>query len=280
MTGTRARTQRPRPRFDPCGGPRYRRALTVAAHAAGAAGASAAGAGARGSVIPWQVVEQAASPDGTPLVLVRRGDEWEVRAGGYTLMSSRTHASEEALAEIAFELRPHARRVLVGGLGLGFTLRATLDRLPKGGRVVVAELSQALVDWHGVHVAALAGRPLRDPRVELRVRDVGDVIQSQAGAYDAVLLDVDNGPAALVHDANARLYSDAGIRAAFASLVPGGVLTVWATRPDEEYVRRLRRAGFEASTRTVRARPGRGTRHIVFVAVKPALDAGPRQRRR
>lgn len=227
-------------------------------------------------MIPWQVVDRAAAPDGTELELVRRGDEWEVRAGGSTLMSSRTHASEEALAAIAFERSPRARRVLVGGLGLGFTLRATLDRLPQGGRVVLAELAPALVRWNRVHVAALAGRPLDDARVELRVSDVGDVLRASANGYDAILLDVDNGPTALAYAANAWLYSDAGVRASLAALRSGGVLTVWAARPDQGYLRRLGRAGFEASSRTARARPGRGTRHVVFVAVKPAARARPR----
>jgi spermidine synthase len=231
-------------------------------------------------MVPWQLVAQALAPDGTQLVLMRRGGEWEVRAGGDTLMSSRTHASEEALAEIAFECAPRARRVLVGGLGLGFTLRATLERLPRGGRVVVAELSPALVEWNRAHVAALAGRPLDDARTELRLGDVGDVIRASAGAYDAILLDVDNGPAALIHRGNARLYSDAGVRATHAALTAGGVLAVWATRPDDGYVRRLRRAGFEAEARSARARPGRGAHHIVFVARKPGPSARPSRPRR
>ena len=156
-------------------------------------------------MIPWQRVAEARAADGTRLVLARRGTEWEVQADGYTLMSSRAHGSEEALARMAFEKVPGATRVLLGGLGLGFSLRAVLDQLPPTGHVVVVELSRELADWNRSHVAALAGRPLDDPRVELVAGDVYACIAEARAAYDAILLDVDNGPRALVHETNARL---------------------------------------------------------------------------
>lgn len=211
-------------------------------------------------------------------MLARRGDEWEVRAGRATLMTSRSHGSEEALVRLALEANPGARAVLVGGLGLGYSLRAALDLLPPAGRVVVAELSEALVGWNRTHVAFLAGRPLDDPRAEVHPGDVRERIEGVREAWDAVALDVDNGPSAFVQDANAWLYGPAGVAACHAALRPGGALTVWSLAPDEAYLRRVRQAGFEAEVRPVRARPGGGKKHFVFVAVK-ATPRGERLRR-
>jgi spermidine synthase len=219
-------------------------------------------------MIPWVIVDQAPTPDGTVLVLARRGQEWEVRADRATLMSNRAHGSEEALAGLALERVPSTRTVLVGGLGLGYTVRAALQRLPAHGRVVVAELSPTLVAWNRTHVADLAGRPLEDPRVAVHLGDVVAHIAATREVYDVILLDVDNGPTALVQDDNARLYDDAGIRACAGALRPGGVLAVWSLLPDEAYLRRLRRAGLDASTQHVRAREGGRKRHVVFLAVK------------
>jgi spermidine synthase len=219
-------------------------------------------------MLPWNIVEAAKAPDGTQLLLASRGTEWEVRAGGHTLMSNRTHGSEMALARLAFEKVPDAKRVLLGGLGLGFSLRATLDLLPPDGRIVLAELSPALLRWNRERVGELAGNPLQDARVQVSVGDVCERIAEAAGCYDGILLDVDNGPLALVHETNDRLYGDAGIRRCLRSLRRGGVLTVWSAGPDERYLRRLRRAGFDATAKSVAARPGGGKRHVVFVAVK------------
>lgn len=220
-------------------------------------------------MLPWNIVEVAEAPDGTDLLLARRGTEWEVRAGGLTLMSNRTHGSEMALVRLAFQKVPDAKRVLLGGLGLGFSLRATLHLLPPEGRVVLAELSPALVRWNRERVGELAGHPLRDARVQVSVGDVSERIAEGAGRYDIVSLDVDNGPVALVHETNDSLYGDAGIRRCLRSLRRGGALTVWSAGPDERYLRRLRRAGFDATAKSVVARPGGGKRHVVFVAVRP-----------
>jgi spermidine synthase len=220
-------------------------------------------------MLPWTTIDETRTGDGTVLRLARRGTEWEVLFDGLVLMSSRAHGSEEDLARLAFAKVPHARAVLIGGLGLGFSLRATLDLLGAGGRVVVAEQSSAVVGWNRVHVGGLAGQPLEDPRVTVRVGDVRTRIAEARAAWDLVLLDVDNGPGALIHDANAGLYDAGGVAACHVALKEGGALAVWATGPDDGYVRRLRRGGFEASAVRVAPRPGAGgQKHVVFVAVK------------
>lgn len=235
-------------------------------------------------MLPWQTVARAAGPDGAEWVLARRGEEWVVRVAGRALMSSRQHGSEEALAAIALALLPKGRRdppgrrrgdrgpptVLVGGLGLGFTLRAALDRLPEDARVVVAELAPALVEWNRGPVAHLAGRPLDDPRTRLQQGDVLARIAEAKGAFDAILLDVDNGPSAVAHPANDRLYGEKGVRACRAALRAGGVLVVWSAGPDERYRARLEKAGLEVEVHAVPAREGtsKGARHVVFAGVK------------
>lgn len=223
-------------------------------------------------MIPWETVARARAPDGTPLELARRGDEWVVRAGGRVLMPSRTHGSEEALAALALGRAPRARAVLVGGLGLGYTLRAALDRLPPDGRVVVAELVPEVAGWVGGPVAHLAGRPLEDPRAEVRTADVARVLAGSREAWDAILLDVDNGPEAGSRAAQDRLYGDRGIRTCLGALRPGGVLAVWSSGPEETYPRRLEAAGFrDVEVTGVRARgdSARGVRHAVFLATRP-----------
>jgi spermidine synthase len=235
----------------------------------------------------WETIDRARAPDGAELVLARRGDEWVVRAAGRILMSSRVHGSEEALASLALARVPRPRTILVGGLGLGFTLRAALDRLPADARAVVAELSPALVAWNRGPLAELAGRPLEDPRVRLQQADVRARIAEANGAFDAILLDVDNGPSALAHPANDALYGDRGVRACRDALRQGGVLAVWSAGPDEEYRARLERAGFTVDEEQVPARGagGGGVRHLVFVAVRGAQQparpaARPRPPRR
>jgi len=226
-------------------------------------------------MLPWITVDETRTADGTVLRLARRGTEWEVLFDGSVLMSSRAHGSEDELARLAFARVPHARTVLIGGLGLGFSLRATLDLLGPRGKVVVAEQSSSVVDWNRTHVADLAGRPLADPRVTVRVGDVRQRIVEARGAYDLILLDVDNGPDALIHRANGALYDAAGIVACHAALRGGGALAVWATGPDDKYLRRLQRSGFDASAVRVAPRPGAGGRkHVVFVALKTTRRAG------
>lgn len=220
-------------------------------------------------MLPWVTVAETRTADGTVLTLARRGTEWEVCADGFVLMSSRAHGSEDALARLAFAKVPRARTVLIGGLGLGFSLRATLDLLGPRGAVVVAEQSPSVVDWNRAHVGGLAGRPLSDPRVSVRVGDVRERIREARAAYDLILLDVDNGPGALIHDGNAGLYDATGIALCHVALRAGGALAVWAAGPDDRYLRRLQRSGFDASAVRVAPRPGAGGRkHVVFVAVR------------
>jgi spermidine synthase len=218
-------------------------------------------------VIPWVIVDAETAPGGTRLELARRGTEWEVRADRATLMSNRAHGSEDELARLALGEVPRASRILLGGLGLGYSLRATLDLLPPGGEVVLAEMSPSVVRWNRTHLADLAGRPLEDPRVRLFEGDVRACIRGR-GAYDAILLDVDNGPSSFVHDANAGLYSRAGIRAAFEALRAPGILVVWSLARDEPYLRRLREAGFVATEHLVRARSGGRKKHVLIAGVK------------
>lgn len=192
-------------------------------------------------------------------------------------MSSRMHGSEEALATFACQRargldRP---RVLVGGLGMGFTLRATLDLLPPTAVVVLAELVPAVVDWNRGVLGSLAGRPLADARVHVEMGDVAATLRSSAGRFDAVLLDVDNGPSAFTESGNAALYDNRGVADAKAALAPGGVLAVWSAREDRKFEQRLRHAGFTVTVEQVRARLKKGgPRHAIFVARRPPVDAG------
>ncbi len=224
---------------------------------------------------PWETVERTTAPDGAELILARRDDEWVVRVAGRTLMSSRVHGSEEALAAIALRGLASRRAILVGGLGMGFTLRAALDRLPVDARVIVVELVPALVAWNRGPLSGLAGRPLDDARVRLQQGDVGARLAEAKGAYDAILLDVDNGPSVLAHADNKSLYGARGVRACVGALRAGGALAVWSAGPDERYRERLERAGLEVSEDAVPARGGAGgVRHVVIVGRKPAAVRG------
>ena len=220
-------------------------------------------------MIPWETLGKERAPDGGELILYRRGGEFMIRVDGRELMSSRTHGSEDVLAELACAgLKDlEAPRVLVGGLGLGFTLRAALDVLPSAARVVVAEIVPAVVEWNRGPVGPLAGRPLEDHRVAVVVKDVGAVLRRTKERFDAILLDVDNGPAALTRKGNHGLYVETGLVATRAALRPGGVLAVWSAAPDDVFVRRLERARFAVSTHVVPARGiGGGPKHTVFLA--------------
>jgi len=215
------------------------------------------------------ILERVLTPDGEELVLHRRGEVYTLRIGGWELMSSRAPGSEEELARRALELLGGRRdpRVLVGGLGLGFTLRAVLDALPPGrGHVVVAEVFSAVVAWNRGPLAHLAKDPMADPRVEVAEEDVASVVDRFPGRFDAVLLDTDNGPETLTLASNRRLYQRAGLQALRDALTPGGVLAVWCADPEPQLLERLRRAGFEARSETVRARGRKGLRHTLYLA--------------
>lgn len=223
-------------------------------------------------MIPRILVDSAPVPGGGELRLVQRGADYWIMLGANALMSTRLKASEEALATLACERIAARRRpaVLIGGLGMGFTLRAALGVLGPGARVVVAELVPAIVRWARGPMAQVHGNSLADPRVEIFEGDVGDGIGRGAGAWDAILLDVDNGPEALSRDSNDRLYDPAGLARARAALKPGGVLAVWSSGPDKAFARRLARAGFGVEEVTVRAHAGRkGAKHVIWLATAP-----------
>jgi len=187
------------------------------------------------------------------------------------LMSSRLHGSEEALATLGCtETRGQAHpRVLVGGLGMGITLRAVLDVLPSTASVIVAELVPAVIQWNRESLAALAGYPLRDPRVRIEVADVGLTLRQNHGRFDAILLDVDNGPAAFTVGVNAGLYDNSGVAAAYAALCPRGTLAIWSAWEDRKFEQRLRFHGFTVTVERVRARLKKGgPRHTIFLAHK------------
>jgi spermidine synthase len=218
-----------------------------------------------------ELIGQARSRDGTVLKLVRRSDEYIILANGKSLMSSRMHGSEEALATFACRRARTLEQpnVLVGGLGMGFTLRATLDLLPRDATVMVAEVVPAVVDWNRGPLGPLAGHPLEDKRVRVEVDDVAVTLSARRGEFDAVLLDVDNGPAAFAGSNNAGLYDDRGIAAAFAALKMDGMLAVWSAREDRKFEQRLRHGRFAVEVEQVRARlKNGGPRHTIFLGHK------------
>ena len=212
-----------------------------------------------------QTIDSARIEGGSEFVLARHDQEWIVRVDGRVLMSSRMHDSEEALAEHALERCEDPGTVLVGGLGLGFTLRAVLDRVASDARVTVAELVPQLVTWNRTHLAELNDRPLDDARCEVVVGDVYDTIRHSPRTFDVILLDVDNGPVALSSAKNQRLYSEAGVRACHQALRAGGVLAVWSSGPNARFERRLASAGFAVDVLRVAARKGSGARHVIFM---------------
>lgn len=223
-------------------------------------------------MIPWEQLDRASVPGGRgEITLHRRADELSIRVNGAELMNSRMHGSEEQLAKLGcapIRDRPRAA-VLVGGLGMGFTLAATLAELPQDAEVVVAELIGTVVTWNREHLGHLAGHPLKDARVRVHEGDVGQLLRAGRAAFDAVLLDVDNGPSGLTRDSNSRLYGESGLGAAHAALRAGGVLAVWSVASDPAFTRRLERAGFEGREHSVAARAGKkGPRHTLWIATK------------
>jgi spermidine synthase len=225
-------------------------------------------------VKPFELLGQTFSSDGTVMKLVRRGDEYIILAGGAILMSSRMHGSEEALATFACQRARTLKqpRVLIGGLGMGFTLRATLNLLSPDATVVVAELVPAVVEWNRGPLGALAEHPLDDKRVRVETADVAVILRSRPGHFDVVLLDVDNGPTAFTSSNNAGLYDTRGIAAVRAALKIGGILAVWSAQVDRKFEQRLRKGGFHVQMQRVRGRVKKGgPRHTIFVCHKSSL---------
>ena len=223
-------------------------------------------------MIPWSLIDTARIPgEGSELRLKRRGTEFSIMLGANELMNSRLSGSEEALAKVSCRRIQSRRRpqVLIGGLGMGFTLRAALAELGSDARITVAELVPAVVAWARGPMAEIFGDSLADPRVIIREGDVGELIRSGRATYDAILLDVDNGPEGLTRRANDGLYDMAGLSAAGAALTPGGILGVWSSTPDRNFTHRLHRAGFTVEEVKVRANGTRGgARHVIWIATK------------
>lgn len=233
----------------------------------------------RGALLQYHTIAEARIADGSHFVLAQRGDEWVVRVQGQVLMSNRMHDSEEALADVAIDRVDEASAVLVGGLGLGYTLRAVLDRVGEDAVVTVAELVPELVEWNRKYLGPLADHPLQDRRTHVVVSDVFDVLKRSPRAFDVILLDVDNGPAALAQAKNQRLYADAGVRMCHSALKQDGILAVWSSGPNARFERRMQACGFDVDVVSTPARVGNRARHTIFLGRRrPTLPIDPRRK--
>jgi spermidine synthase len=222
-------------------------------------------------MIPWQRLDTARIPGGGELRLMRRCSEFAIRLGSNELMNSRLTATEQALATLACDRikTRSAPKILIGGLGMGFTLRAALIVLGAQAKIEVAELVPAVVAWARGPMAELFGDSMTDPRVTIREADVVDLIRAARADYDAILLDVDNGPNGIVRKANDRLYDVNGLAAAHAALKSGGVLAVWSSAGDAKFTARLRKGGFDVTENSVRAKGPQGrAQHFIWVATR------------
>lgn len=217
----------------------------------------------------WQQLDSAPIPGSHSMMsLHQRGAELVISVDGNQLMSSRQHGSEDALAELALDrlADPQRARMLIGGLGMGFTLAAALARLGPDGEAVVAELVPAVIQWNRGVLGPVAGSPLDDDRARVQEADVVKLIRGGRRAWDAILLDVDNGPEGLTRKSNDRLYSASGLAAARKALRPGGVLAIWSAWRNDAFTTRLKRTGFTVEVKTVRAHGKKGPRHVIWLA--------------
>ncbi len=225
-------------------------------------------------MLPRETIATAQIPDGDTLTLVSHGRDFIIMLGRDELMGTRMQFSEEQLAELTLKELSVARpRVLIGGYGLGFTYRAALSHLPEGGEVVVAEIVPEILEWAQGPLAHLTGDTVDDPRGEVILCDVAALIDDAndgtCAKFDAILLDVDNGPDGVVRDPNDRLYTRTGLAKAREALNPGGILAIWSAANDHKFTRRLMDAGYEVDVREVRARPNnKGPRHTIWFAKK------------
>jgi spermidine synthase len=222
-------------------------------------------------MLPWLHLDTAKIPGGGELRLMRRGSEFAIKLGSNELMNSRLTATEQALATIACDkIRTRARpKILIGGLGMGFTLRAALIVLGPQAQITVAELVPEVVAWARGPMAELFGDSLTDPRVRIHEADVGDLIRASRSEYDAILLDVDNGPNGITRASNDRLYDPTGLAAAHAALRARGVLAIWSSTPDAKFTARLRKGNFDVVENPVRAKgPQGGAQHFIWTATR------------
>ena len=223
---------------------------------------------------PWTQIDSAPVPGSdAELTLLQRDDDFAIRISDVQgdLMNSRMCHSEEVLAELGCNRLGTIdnARVLVGGLGMGFTLAAALRIVPASAEVIVAELVPKVVEWNQGPLGQCAGRPIDDERARIHQGDVVAFLKQSKKKFDAILLDVDNGPEAMTASANGWLYTRGGLKTIYEKLRPDGIVAIWSVRADHVFTGRLKKTGFKAQAHTVRARPGKGSRHTVFVAQKP-----------
>ena len=223
---------------------------------------------------PWTQIDSAPVPGSdTELTLLQRDDDFAIRISDVQgdLMNSRMYHSEEVLAELGCTRLGSIEnaRVLVGGLGMGFTLAAALRIVPTSAEVIVAELVPEVVEWNRGPLGKCAGRPIDDDRARIHQGDVVAFLKLPEKKFDAILLDVDNGPEAMTASANGWLYTRGGLKTIYEKLRPEGIVAIWSVRADHLFTGRLKKTGFKVQARTVRARPGKGSRHTIFVAQKP-----------
>lgn len=223
-------------------------------------------------MLAWEILDSAPVPGGPGVMrLYRRGSEFSIRVDDRELMASGVHGSEDALADLScarIAQRENAR-ILIGGLGMGYTLAAAVRALNDDAQILVAELVPAIAQWNQTTIGHLAGHPLSDPRVRLILGDVADTLRAESNSLDAILLDVDNGPSALSSPDNGWLYEPRGLRQAGEALRPGGILAVWSAGPDRSFTSRLSRAGFRVSQEEVRSRGAKGgRRHVIWLATR------------
>ncbi len=222
----------------------------------------------------WITIESTIIPGSdTELTLSQCNDDFTIRISGVPgdLMNSRRHHSEDALAEFSCTRLSAIEnaQILVGGLGMDFTLAAVLKTVGVSAEVIVAELVPAVVEWNRGLLGRCAGRPIEDGRTRVHLGDVADLLKQRADKFDAILLDIDNGPEPMTHSDNEWLYSLAGLKRLYEKLRPEGIVAIWSARADQVFTNRLKKTGFHVLLRTVRARPGKGSRHTIFVAQKP-----------
>jgi spermidine synthase len=224
-------------------------------------------------MIPWTHLDTAQIPnDGGELTLLQRGDEFSIKLSGKRgeLMNSRVYHSEKALSQLGCaHIKPHHdAHILVGGLGMGYTLTAALKAVNADSQVTVAELIPEVVTWNEGPLGNCAGNPLQDPRTKVYIGDVKELLTSREPRFDAILLDVDNGPKGLTHSDNNWIYSEDGLKDIYDTLNPNGMLAIWSAGPDYLFTVRLKKIGFRVDTRDVQARSGKGSKHTIFLAKK------------
>ncbi|MDQ7057170.1 MAG: hypothetical protein Q9N62_01350 [Ghiorsea sp.] len=218
----------------------------------------------------WELLDTSAvTGQAKEMKLYRRGDEYSIKTGYSELMNSRMHSSEDVLAVLGckpFRNKPETH-ILIGGLGMGFTLAEALKHVHEKATVTIAELVPAVIQWNQTHLAHLAGNPLDDKRVQIYEGDVGKLIRNSAQTFDAILLDVDNGPEGLTREENGALYSPSGLKAAKTALKPRGILGVWSAFPEPRFTKRMKQAGFKTTEVPCRAHGKKGSKHMIWLGV-------------